>query len=126
MGFLFRTAFWFSLVLLVLPIDVGSSEDKNGPGPGPVETFVAARQAIGDMVGLCDRQPGACEIGRSALHTVGLRAREAARIAYETLDRSLSEKPAADVPAPDRVADVIDANRAAATDRVTTGSTPHP
>jgi hypothetical protein len=89
MGFLLRTAFWFSLVLLVLPFDVGGA--GNTDRAGPLETFLAAREAVADLSGLCERKPAVCEIGRSALNTVGLRAREAARIAYEMLDETVGE-----------------------------------
>jgi hypothetical protein len=87
MGFLLRIAFWFSLVLLVLPFDVGV-EGQPQERVGPIETFVAARDAIADLSGLCERKPEVCEVGRSAMNTVGLRAREAARIAYEMLDEN--------------------------------------
>jgi hypothetical protein len=87
MGFLLRIAFWFSLVLLVLPL--GTPDGSDTPSVGPVETFLAARQAIGDVTSICERQPAACEVGRSALQTVGVRAKEAARIAYHMLDESM-------------------------------------
>ena len=87
MGFLIRTAFWFSLVLLVIPFHGSESGE---PTVGPVETFFAAREVIGDMAGLCEREPEACEVGRSALHTISVRARETARFAYGMLE----DKPA--------------------------------
>lgn len=89
MGFLLRTAFWFSLVLLVIPFDLGGEEGAQRVGP--IETFFAAREAVSDLSGLCERKPDVCEIGKSALSTVGVRAREAARIAYETLDENFGE-----------------------------------
>jgi hypothetical protein len=90
MGFLLRTAFWFSLVLLVIPFDVGGG-DAAGERVGPIETFFAAREAVSDLSGLCERKPEVCEVGKSALNTVGLRAREAARIAYQMLDENFAE-----------------------------------
>lgn len=90
MGFLFKTAFWFSLVLLALPFDFG--DKTNGqPSVGAIQAFVAAREAVGDLSGICERKPDVCETGKSAMHTVGIRAREAARIAYEMLDSQLAE-----------------------------------
>jgi hypothetical protein len=80
MGFLVRMAFWFSLVLLVLPLDAGGTA-----------TFLAAREAVGDVTGICERKPDVCETGKSAMHTVGVRAREAARIAFEMLDDNFGE-----------------------------------
>ncbi len=88
MGFLFRTAFWLSLVLLALPFNFG---DGDQPSVGAIQAFVAAREAVGDVSAICERKPDVCETGKSALHTVGIRAREAARIAYELLDSQLGQ-----------------------------------
>lgn len=81
MGFLIKSAFWLSLVLLVIPFDGENDE----PTVGAIEAFFAVRSVIDDMSGLCERRPQACETGRSAFHTIGLRAREGARIAYDML-----------------------------------------
>lgn len=89
MGFLIKCAFWLSLVLLVIPF--GNDDGNGGPRVGTVEAFLAARAVIDDMSGLCERRPEACEVGRSALHTIGVRAREGARIAYDMLDEQLRE-----------------------------------
>ncbi|PWJ85343.1 hypothetical protein C7441_103199 [Pseudaminobacter salicylatoxidans] len=98
MGFLLRMAFWFSLVLLALPFNFGG-EDSDQPSVGAVQAFMAVREAIGDLSNICERKPDVCETGKSALHTVGVRAREAARIAYELLDSQLGEsRPAPDQP----------------------------
>ncbi len=98
MRLLFRMAFWFSLVLLVIPLGGRSTNDKAGIAAGTeaepagaIETFLAAREAITDFSGLCDRKAEVCEIGKSAMNTVGVRAREAARIALELLDEKFGE-----------------------------------
>ncbi|MDN2566356.1 DUF5330 domain-containing protein [Aquibium sp. A9E412] len=85
MGFLIRSAFWLSLVLLIIPIDAGSGETKVEP-VGPIDAFFAARGAIQDVAGLCERQPQVCETGRAALSTIGARAREGVRMAYDAFD----------------------------------------
>ncbi|MDQ6436857.1 DUF5330 domain-containing protein [Mesorhizobium sp. LHD-90] len=90
MGFLLRIAFWFSLVLLVLPLDIGS-EQKGEEPVGAIQTFLAAREAVTDLSAICERKPDVCEVGRSAMNTIGVRAREAARIAYEVLDENFGE-----------------------------------
>ena len=90
MGFLIKSAFWLSLVLLVIPLG-GAQEDGAQPAVGPVETFFAARAVIDDVSGLCERRPEACEVGKSALHTIGVRAKEGARIAYGMLDEHFGE-----------------------------------
>lgn len=85
MFFLIRTAFWFSLVLLFLPIwPAGQSGD---PQPvGAIRAISAAQQAVSDISGICERKPDVCETGRIAAQTIGVRARESARIAYEMLE----------------------------------------
>ena len=90
MRFLIRTIFWFSLVLLVLPL---SPEDSSGAADpvGAFEAINAAREAVGDLSGMCERRPEVCETGRAAFHTIGVRAREGARIAYEFLDTQVEE-----------------------------------
>ena len=96
MGFLIKCAFWLSLVLLVIPF--GNNEGDGTPRVGAVEAFLAARAVIDDMSGLCERRPEACEVGRSAFHTIGVKAREGARIAYDMLDEQFGE-PGARAPA---------------------------
>jgi hypothetical protein len=91
MGFLIKSAFWLSLVLLVIPLG-GNSDGE--PSIGPVETFFAARAVVGDMANLCERRPDACEVGRAAMHTISVRARESARLAYTALDEHIAEEDA--------------------------------
>jgi hypothetical protein len=84
MFFLLRATFWFSLVLLMLPFN---PKGQSGEGTvGPIETLFAVRDAVADMRGMCERKPDVCKTGGAALHTIGVRAREAARIGYELLD----------------------------------------
>lgn len=83
MGFLIKTAFWFGLVLLIIPFGAGGAKDKL---VNPVEAFQAAREAAGDVAGMCERKPEVCVVGKSALYTIGVHARESAKIAYQMLD----------------------------------------
>ncbi|HTV68199.1 MAG TPA: DUF5330 domain-containing protein [Rhizobiaceae bacterium] len=89
MFFLIRTAFWFSLVLLFLPLG-----GTDGQQVGPLQAFVAARAAITDFSGFCERQPDACATGSAAIQTIGVRAQESVRIASELMgndDADVSE-----------------------------------
>jgi hypothetical protein len=83
MGFFIKTAFWFGLVLLIIPFGTGGANDRL---VNPVEAFQAAREAAGDVAGMCERKPDVCVVGKSALYTIGVHAREGARIAYQMLD----------------------------------------
>ncbi|ODT31603.1 MAG: hypothetical protein ABS35_04440 [Kaistia sp. SCN 65-12] len=87
MFFLIRMAFWFSLVLLALPFD--TAPDASGrPDVGPIQALTAAREAVSDLSGLCERKPDVCETGVSAMHTVTVRAIRTAKIAAEMLDEA--------------------------------------
>jgi hypothetical protein len=88
MGFLIRTAFWFSLVLLVLPLGTGPNGENS---VSPLQAIFAAREAVGDLAGICERKPDVCETGKAAMQTIGVRARESARIAYQALDEQFGQ-----------------------------------
>lgn len=90
MFFLIRIAFWFSLVLLFLPIWPGSQGTDHQP-VGAIEAFSAAQRAIGDISRICEREPGVCETGSAAAETIGVRARESARVAGEMLEQYNSQ-----------------------------------
>ncbi|TIO72703.1 MAG: hypothetical protein E5X74_20790 [Mesorhizobium sp.] len=94
MGFLIRMAFWFSLVLLALPLSVGPDEDGR-EAVGPIQALFAAREAVGDIAGICERKPDVCETGKSAMHTITVRAKETAKMAAAMLDDQQPEKAAA-------------------------------
>ena len=85
MGFLIRMAFWFSLVLLALPLGVGTGEDGK-QSVGPIQALFAAREAVGDIAGLCERKPDVCETGKSAMYTITVRAKETAKMAAAMID----------------------------------------
>ncbi len=92
MFFLIRMAFWFSLVLLALPLSVGSDQ----PGQesvGPIQALFAARDAVGDIAGICERKPEVCETGKSAMQTITARAKETAKIAAAMLDDESANGP---------------------------------
>jgi len=81
MGFLIRIGFWFSLVLLALPLGPRGEAGS----VGAVQAFLAAREAFIDVTGMCERKPEVCRTGREAMLTIGVRAREGARIAIGML-----------------------------------------
>ena len=81
MGFLIRMVFWFSLVLLLLPF---GPQGESG-GVGAFQALLAAGEAMSDVSGMCERRPEVCTTGRDAIETIGVRAREGARIAIGML-----------------------------------------
>ena len=90
--------FWFSLVLLVLPLGPAS---ESAPSVNPIQAFFAAKEAVDDFTGICERKPEVCEVGKAAMQTIGSRAREGARIVYKMLDE--------DGDAPEQATDTIGA-----------------
>ena len=58
----------------------GSSDDL-----GPLQALLAAREAVQDISGICERKPDVCRAGKSALHTIGVKAKASARFAYNVL-----------------------------------------
>ena len=102
MFFLMRMTFWFSLVLLMLPF--GGGDD--GQQVGPLKALMTVREAVGDIAGICERKPDVCETGKSALHTIGVRAKASAKIAYDMLGEPDDTIKTGTV-AKDAVADII-------------------
>lgn len=98
MGFLIRMAFWFSLVLLFIPFEISDGEGRVDT-VGPIQAFFAAKGAVDDIAGMCERKPDVCETGRSAVQTIGLKARETARMAYAWIedDARQVEQPAREI-----------------------------
>lgn len=105
MWFLIKSAFWLSIVLLLLPLDTGQGSSRQA-AVSPIEAIVATGEAAGDIAGMCDRKPQVCAVGKSALETIGLRARAGARMAFEMLDEHFAHQAStAEAAAPAAVAD---------------------
>src|SRR5690606_4516179 len=73
MFFLFRVAFWLSIVLVLLPSGDYRPKDQT-PQIGAVDAVNAATAAVSDLSGFCGRQPDACEVGGKAAVAFGQRA----------------------------------------------------
>ncbi|MBN9671136.1 DUF5330 domain-containing protein [Roseibium aggregatum] len=95
MFFLLRTAFWLTLVLVLLPLG-SDGEQTVEEKLDPVSAYLAAQATMSDLGGFCQRNPEACETGSDALTAIGSRAREGARIVYEFLDTQLAESSTGD------------------------------
>lgn len=88
MWFLIKGSFWFSLVLIALPLFNSESRDalEQAPPLEVGESMAAAIEAFEDIRQICVRKPEVCETGGETFAALGIRAREGARIAYEFLD----------------------------------------
>ncbi|CAN7547482.1 DUF5330 domain-containing protein [Phyllobacterium sp. LjRoot231] len=83
--FAIKFCFWMMLISLFIPMD--SKDQPQGIAqPGPIEAFLAAQETISDLSDFCTRKPQACETGKAALSSAGVRANEVAKVGYEYLD----------------------------------------
>ncbi|WP_208986161.1 DUF5330 domain-containing protein [Labrenzia sp. OB1] len=92
MFFLLRTAFWLTLVLVLIPF--GSDRENTTPTEtvDPVSAFLVAQATVSDIGGFCGRNPQACETGGNALTVIGSRARDGVRIVYEYIDTRIEDR----------------------------------
>lgn len=99
MWFLIKGSFWFSLVLIALPLfDPGSREALEDAPPLEVgQSVAAAVEAFEDIKQICERKPDVCETGSETFAALGKRAREGARIAYQFLDKQFADDAPADL-----------------------------
>lgn len=86
MFFLLRTAFWLSLVILLIPADDDGNQEVSEPEISTFQAIGAAQQTYVDMTRFCERNPVACETGASAVEIFAAKARSGARMVYEYLD----------------------------------------
>ncbi len=95
--FLIRTAFWLSIVILLLPAEQ-ANEDADGQQSGSrisaSEVFEAARATISDVSSICVRSPDVCEAGRAAAETFGNKARYGAQLLMDYVAEEGSTTPA--------------------------------
>ncbi len=96
MWFLIRGAFWFSLVLVMLPIFDQDATDRlaNEPGVELTDALGAAAGVIYYAGELCAQKPEVCVKGAETFSTLGSRAREGARVAYTYLDTQFADEAA--------------------------------
>ena len=93
MWFLIKGAFWFSLVLVLLPLfdNDATRTLEHAPAVEIGDTFSAASEAVGYITALCLQKPDVCEKGAETFVALGHRAREGARVAYKLLDSQFAD-----------------------------------
>ncbi len=115
MLFLLRTAFWLTVVLMLLPAlpDSGPSPHAGGTtgasaaapatgqSAGPsgggtrvdsLDALTLASAAVSDATGFCARQPRACEVGGQLLELVSARAGEGARRVFDYVTSQIASE----------------------------------
>lgn len=84
--FLIRTAFWLSIVVLLIPIgDAQRADGDAGADLSTSEAITAARSTVSDLAGFCARNPETCETGSEALEVFTQKAQHGAKMLYEYL-----------------------------------------
>lgn len=95
MWFLIRTGFWFSLVLMFLPI---FAKPDGGPRPVgeptvQVSDAISAASGVVQYVGaMCNEKPEVCTKGGETLTALGYQVSDGARVAYDMLGRHFKDQ----------------------------------
>jgi hypothetical protein len=94
MMFLLRVAFWFGVVLVLLPS--GGAKDTpraaQGSAISATEAVTAASATVSDMSHFCSRQPEACAVGAQAAAVLGQRAQAGAKMVYDFVNERRSQQ----------------------------------
>lgn len=82
--FLIRTAFWLSVVILLIPADPQS----NTPAPrvSIFEALSSARTAAADFSNFCERNPDVCSTSAAAFQVFAEKAQNGARLLFRYID----------------------------------------
>ncbi|ENN86196.1 hypothetical protein RHSP_33879 [Rhizobium freirei PRF 81] len=97
MWFLIRAGFWFSLVLMFLPI---FAKPDGAPRPAGEATLqvsdaISAASGVVQYVGaMCTEKPDVCVKGGETLTALGYQVGDGARVAYDMLGRHFKDQSA--------------------------------
>ncbi len=83
--FILRTAFWLSLVIVLLPAG-GEEGNSTANVVGATEAISVAQSTVGDLSQFCARNPETCVTGNQVVSSFGQKARYGAEIVYKYLD----------------------------------------
>jgi hypothetical protein len=89
MFFLLRIAFWFGVVLILLPSGF-SQHSPSTSDVGASDAISAASATVEDLRGFCTRQPDACTIGSHMATAIGYKAQAGAKMLYDALTEALA------------------------------------
>ncbi len=97
MFFLIRTAFWLSIVIMLLPTPDSAKVPESNVGAAQAVT--AASATVADMSQFCSRQPDACQVGSQALVHFGHKAQASAKWLYEKFTSNAAPEHTGTLPA---------------------------
>ncbi|PWT88531.1 MAG: hypothetical protein C5B56_08575 [Proteobacteria bacterium] len=89
MFFLLRIAFWFGVVLILLPSSF-LQQTPSTSDVGAADAISAASATVEDLRGFCARQPEACTIGSHVATAIGYKAQAGAKMLYDALTDALA------------------------------------
>ena len=89
--FLIRTAFWLSLLILLLPTGEQPDTNDKSASLGVGEVYGAAEATYSDLSGFCERNPTVCDNSRTAWDTFEKKAKYGAQMVYRHLREATTE-----------------------------------
>lgn len=81
--FLLRSAFWLTIVILLIPTDPQSGE---APRVTVVNALMAAQATVADLSGFCERNREVCATGSAAIDVFTEKAENGVEMIYHYLD----------------------------------------
>ncbi len=83
--FLLRSAFWLTVVILLIPADPQSGE---APRITVLNALAAAQATVADLSGFCERNPDVCTKGSAAAELLAEKAGNGVEMVYRYLGGS--------------------------------------
>ncbi len=80
---LLRTAFWLSIVILLLPTGRDAKTQNEADKVSLNQAVSAANETASDMAGFCERNPGVCATGKNAVKVFADKAKYGANMIFE-------------------------------------------
>lgn len=92
--FLIRTAFWLSVVIMLIPADPQSQTPA--PRVSMFEALSSARAVASDFSNFCERNPDVCVTGAAAFQVFAEKAQNGARLLLRYFDGTIETNGADD------------------------------
>lgn len=91
--FLLRSAFWLTIVILLIPANPQSGE---APRVTVVNALMAARATVADLSGFCKRNPDVCITGSAAIEVFAEKAENGVEMIHRYLGEGAADPEGAD------------------------------
>lgn len=84
-SFLFKSAFWLGLMIMLLPVEAPQDEQTVG-SLTVFDAMTVAGSTVNDLSEFCTRNEAACEAGRNAASVFAYKAKHAANMLNEMVN----------------------------------------